>query len=180
MSALSWRATFWFCFAFALSIFTYLFFFFPETYRVNEKFDLELPTTNNEKERTSSVSSETIDQPDEQINNRSEEFKTASKVETSQNENVVPQAPTKRSMNPFAAFLMLRHPFIFLSSIISGIAFGCMFAVETIIPDLYEKHYGFNAWMTGKDKKNYGTTCIENASKSVFLQLQVLVILALV
>lgn len=153
MSPLSWRATFWFCFAFALSIFTYLFFFFPETYRVNEKFDLELPTTNNDKQSSSSLSSETIDQPDEQINNGVKECSNVEKVKTSQEEKVVPQVPLKRSMNPFAAFLMLRHPFIFFSSIISGIAFGCMFAVETIIPGLYETHYGFNAWMTGKDKE---------------------------
>lgn len=64
-------------------------------------------------------------------------------------EKLVIVAPVKKSFNPFGAFIMLKHPFILLSAVISGIAFGCMFAVETIIPELYESHYGFNSWQTG-------------------------------
>ena len=43
MSDLTWRATFWFCFAFGVFVTIVLFFFYPETYRDNEKFDAELP-----------------------------------------------------------------------------------------------------------------------------------------
>lgn len=136
MSALSWRATFWFCFAFALSIFSFLFFFFPETYRDNQKYDMVLPSS------TSSVS-ETIDEQPQIDENEKD-------VTVTQKEDKTFAAPVKKPMNPFGAFILLKHPFIFLSAVISGIAFGCMFAVETIIPDLYEIHYGFNSWQTGK------------------------------
>lgn len=39
MSELTWKATFWFCFAFGMAVFLYLFFLYPETYRDNAKFD---------------------------------------------------------------------------------------------------------------------------------------------
>lgn len=150
MSSLTWRATFWFCFAFALSIFTYLFFFFRETYRDNAKFDLVLPTANdNEKHSSSSLGSGTIDPSTELPAEKTSEESIPPQHNKEANLDTV-SPPVKRSMNPFAAFLLLRHPFIFLSSVISGIAFGCMFAVETIIPDLYETRYGFNSWQTGK------------------------------
>lgn len=151
MSPLSWRATFWFCFAFALAIMSALILFFPETYRINAKFDLELPTTiNTEADNITSVNSSSISSATlEQVPNSPEKESNVQeeKVVTIE-ENVNPDT-TKRRMNPIGAFLLLRHPFILLSAFISGIAFGCMFAVETIIPDLYESHYGFNSWKTG-------------------------------
>lgn len=137
MSALSWRATFWFCFAFALFIFSFLFLFFPETYRIHEKFDLELPSV---KDSTSTLNSN--DTPKQEVEKN--------EVMDRSDEKTVTPLPTVRRMNPFAAFILLKHPFIFLSAATSGIAFGCMFAVETIIPELYEKHYGLNSWQTGK------------------------------
>ncbi|KAI7873127.1 major facilitator superfamily domain-containing protein [Mucor mucedo] len=135
MSALSWRATFWFCFAFALFIFTCLFLFFPETYRDNQKYDMVLPTS------TSSISDTLDEQP--QIDENGKDGTVT------QNEEKTFVAPVRKPVNPFGAFILLKHPFILLSAVISGIAFGCMFAVETIIPDLYESHYGFNSWQTG-------------------------------
>lgn len=141
MSPLSWRATFWFCFALALSIFTFLFFLFPETYRQHDKYDLELPTT---KDSISSASSGTLNRA-EQSDSAVEKNETIDKSD----EKTVTPVPVKRRIDPLAAFYLLRHPFIFLSAVISGIAFGCMFAVETIIPGLYETNYGFNSWQTG-------------------------------
>ncbi|KAI8087316.1 major facilitator superfamily domain-containing protein [Thamnidium elegans] len=138
MSPLTWRATFWFCFAFALSIFTFLFLFFPETYRQHDKYDLELPTT---KDTSSSTSNDTL--------NKAEQSDSTVETIGQLDEKTVTPVPTKRRMDPLAAFYLLRHPFIFFSAVISGIAFGCMFAVETIIPGLYETHYGFNSWQTG-------------------------------
>lgn len=32
----------------------------------------------------------------------------------------------------------------------TGICFGTMFTIETIIPILYETTYGFESWQTGK------------------------------
>lgn len=45
MSPLGWRATFWFCFIFGIFIFIITFFFTPETYRDDAKFDAQLPVT---------------------------------------------------------------------------------------------------------------------------------------
>ncbi|KAI8330649.1 major facilitator superfamily domain-containing protein [Chlamydoabsidia padenii] len=52
-------------------------------------------------------------------------------------------------MNPLPPFLLLRHLFVLLASLGGGIAFGSVFAVETIIPPLYEEKYGFNSWKIG-------------------------------
>lgn len=136
MSDLSWRATFWFCFALACFIILYLLILFPETYRPSERFDVKLPVTLQDDNSSSS----TIDYNNNQNNQQNEKV------------TQVDQATTvikKQRVNPIAAFILLRHPFVLLASIISGIAFGAMFAVETIIPDLYETRYGFNSWQTG-------------------------------
>ncbi|KAG0182554.1 hypothetical protein DFQ28_006657 [Apophysomyces sp. BC1034] len=115
----SWRATFWFCFAFGIFILTVIFFFLPETYRDNEKFDTKLPTAATKQE------------PD-----------------TSPREKQEPEQK-KKSFNPIAPFLLLRHPFILIASIVSGIFFGSMFAVETIIPTAYQQNYHFTSWQIG-------------------------------
>lgn len=126
MSELTWKATFWFCFAFGMAVFLYLFFLYPETYRDNAKFDA-----------ADVGDAETI-------------------------KNVPTTTATHPKINPIEPFFLLRHPFIAVASFILGIAFGCMFAVETIIPDLMEQHYGFNAWQTGKPpKKLLFSSCIQ-------------------
>ncbi|KAG1474797.1 hypothetical protein G6F56_000132 [Rhizopus delemar] len=143
MSSLTWRATFWFCFAFALFIFSMVFIAFPETFRHASKFDVELPVTAN---KSALSSTETVERSD---NSNS----TCSKLEgakVSQEDNKEQTAPiNKKGINPIAPFLLLRHPFILFAAMASGIAFGCMFAIETITPDLYETQYGFNSWKTG-------------------------------
>lgn len=140
MSSITWRATFWFCFAFACCVLIFLIVVFPETYRVSEKFDTKLPRTS--QDTNSENSSPTV---------RSEESNEKIKSEHSDSD-LKSNAPVKRRINPLGAFLLLRHPFIFIAALVSGIAFGCMFAVETIIPDLYEINYGFDSWKTGKYK----------------------------
>ncbi|KAF1798868.1 major facilitator superfamily domain-containing protein [Mucor lusitanicus] len=133
ISALSWRATFWFCVAFAGTIAMALFFFFPETFRDETKWNDDKTVINPYNE---------VDQP---------AARSLSKEETAvnQSEIVVEEEPKKGGQHPLAAFVLLKHPFIMIASLVSGIAFGCMFAVETIIPDLYEEYYGFNSWQTG-------------------------------
>lgn len=136
-----------------MAITTYLFISFPETYRINALWDLALPTSvAPAKDNSSSISSETVEQAHQpQQLDADENNEKDIVIEKSENEKTAaPSAPVGRPrINPIAPFLMLRHPFIFISSIISGLAFGCMFAVETIIPGLYETHYGFNSWQTG-------------------------------
>ncbi|CEP14526.1 hypothetical protein [Parasitella parasitica] len=152
MSDLSWRATFWFCVAFALFIACSLFFFFPETYRDNAKWDMQLPTTASGDDASASSASSTTLEDDQRPAQEEEavavpEKRQIDSVEVS-HATPAPLQP-KRRTNPFAAFLLLRHPFVLCAALVSGVAFGCMFAVETIIPDLYESHYGFNSWQTG-------------------------------
>ncbi|KAI8373883.1 major facilitator superfamily domain-containing protein [Blakeslea trispora] len=115
MSAWSWRATFWFCFAFGLFNCITLFLFFRETFRVDERFDTKLPVASDGRKPA----------------------------------DLDPSQLKKRRIDPFAPFVLLKYPFIALASFVSAIAFGCMFAVETIIPELYETKYGFNSWQTG-------------------------------
>jgi MFS family permease len=159
MSALTWRATFWFCFAFALFIFALVFFFFPETYRIDSKFDLELPVSqpSNVSALSSSTGSITIPQDTDDkagsgLNKTGIEGSTVIQHEKKNAPETSGPKEAKKSINPIAPFLLLRHPFILIASLASGIAFGSMFAVETITPDLYEAHYGFNSWKTGKSK----------------------------
>ncbi|KAG1562064.1 hypothetical protein G6F49_001252 [Rhizopus delemar] len=156
MSALTWRATFWFCFAFALFIFSLVFFFFPETYRINSKFDLELPVSqpSNVSALSSSTDSMTIPQDTDDkagsgLNKTGIEGSTVVQNEKKNAPETSGPKEAKKSINPIAPFLLLRHPFILIASLASGIAFGSMFAVETITPDLYEAHYGFTSWKTG-------------------------------
>ncbi|KAI7862873.1 major facilitator superfamily domain-containing protein [Spinellus fusiger] len=55
----------------------------------------------------------------------------------------------KKGLNLIEPFLMLRHPFVFIASFTGGVMFGGMFAIETIIPEIYKNQYGFSAWQTG-------------------------------
>ncbi|KAL0090071.1 major facilitator superfamily domain-containing protein [Phycomyces blakesleeanus] len=113
MSAVSWRATFWFCFALGVVIFILCFLFLNETYRDNSKFD------------------------------------HVNEVSDAKSATLVEDQPRKKALNPIDPFLMLRHPFVFIASFTGGVMFGGMFAIETIIPKIYEDNYGFSAWQTG-------------------------------
>lgn len=51
----------------------------------------------------------------------------------------------------------MKHLFVSFIAIEIGFCFGTMFTLETLIPDLYYTHYGFDSWQTGKTilgKKN--------------------------
>ncbi|KAK4515879.1 uncharacterized protein ATC70_010837 [Mucor velutinosus] len=133
ISALSWRATFWFCVAFAGAVAAGLFFFFPETFRDEYKW-------NDDK---------TVITPYSELNQPATQDLSKEKTTADQSEIVIEEEPRKGGQHPLAAFILLKHPFIMIASLVSGIAFGCMFAVETIIPDLYKEYYGFNSWQTG-------------------------------
>ncbi|KAG0169424.1 hypothetical protein DFQ28_003683 [Apophysomyces sp. BC1034] len=124
----SWRAAFLFCFAFGVFIFIMYFIFVPETHRDSKKFDVQLPT---EASCEQNMEGSTISMNDHS------------------NEKTNATIGGKKSLNLFTPFLMLRHPFVFLAAFVSGIAFGSMFAVETIIPNIYESRYGFNSWQIG-------------------------------
>lgn len=47
--------------------------------------------------------------------------------------------------NPFKALLFLRYPFVWVTSISTGMSFAIMFTLETITPVLYQNTYGLNS-----------------------------------
>ncbi|OAD07841.1 hypothetical protein MUCCIDRAFT_135793 [Mucor lusitanicus CBS 277.49] len=118
MSPLGWRATFWFCCALGIFIFLITFFFTPETFRVDAKFDIELPVANNECIDSAASDKDTL-------HSNSHRF------------------------NPFTAFILLRHPFVFLASVVAALFFAAMFATEAILPDAFKEVYGLSSWQTG-------------------------------
>ncbi|KAI9316276.1 major facilitator superfamily domain-containing protein [Dichotomocladium elegans] len=153
MSPLSWRATYWFCFAYGVFVALLLFVFYPETYR-GTHFDRQLPTITVD-EKPAAAEHTSPDDPAGADRSRcaSSEASTVSismdPAPTNKNDNQLVESTVKKTLNPILPFLLLRHPHILLAAVVSGVAFGAMFAVETIIPNLYESHYGFNSWKTG-------------------------------
>ncbi|KAI9023811.1 major facilitator superfamily domain-containing protein [Phycomyces nitens] len=133
MSDASWKATFWFTFAYGVFIVIFCFIFMDETYRDNEKFDLELPMQTPRENDTLSTTGTVLSE--------NQPPKSAEIVES------VPAKP--KTINPIAPLFLLRHPFVFLPSFSGAVAFGGMFAVETMIPIVYTENYGFPAWKTG-------------------------------
>ncbi|KAI9251788.1 major facilitator superfamily domain-containing protein [Phascolomyces articulosus] len=169
MTKQTWRATFWFLFAYGITILILVFFALPETYRDNERFDKEvqeqsLQKAHDDEEKGKIEDIKEGDNKEEKnymqdddvcsmdpgttvINvdqNDGEQNNTKDKIETVRSA----RANSKR-INPIEPFLMLRHPFVLLASMISGISFGAMYAIETIMPSLYQTHYNFVAWQTG-------------------------------
>lgn len=172
MSPLGWRATFWFCFTFGLFIFIITFFFTPETYRDDAKFDAQLPIVNDEKRslddgdaassqcsdstviNSSSLTVEEVPNIDVVPENEQQEKDLEKYVVANASKEDIPEQSEavvlkKKPFNPFAPFKLLRHPFVFLSSITAGFFFGAMFATEAILPEAFKHTYGLNSWQTG-------------------------------
>ncbi|KAI9316277.1 major facilitator superfamily domain-containing protein [Dichotomocladium elegans] len=160
-SALSWRTTFWFCFAFALTVIVLIAIAYPETYRDDIRFDSypggDAGVADNVSARSTLL--EAAEERDLARNNDTVPIETPhpkttvlQPIPTANAPGSQPKAATtarKKPINPIRPFLMLRHPHVLMASLVSGVAFGCMFAVETIIPDLFQSRYRFNAWQTG-------------------------------
>lgn len=162
MSPLSWRATFWFCVTFGLTVIVLVMAAYPETYREDAKFDLAIT---NEKGTEQQQHNSNVD-PDDGASTATTGSNTVSvHASDSHAKNDKPKSATidatatslakkekRKPINPIRPFLMLRHPHVLLVAIIQGCFFGAMFAVETIIPDLFETNFGFTSWQTGKVK----------------------------
>ncbi|CDS12234.1 hypothetical protein LRAMOSA04429 [Lichtheimia ramosa] len=54
-----------------------------------------------------------------------------------------------KMVNPLSALALLRHPFVFICATATGFAFGGMFAIENMLPDLYTNTYAFSASLIG-------------------------------
>ena len=157
MSHLSWRATFWFCVAFGLTVITLVMAAYPETYREDAKFD-DLAITdekgaaqqqrhNGNMDPDDGASTATTGSNTVSVHSPDNHLKNNDKPKVN---STLAKKEKRKPINPIRPFLMLRHPHVLLVAIIQGSAFGCMFAVETIIPDLFETNFGFTSWQTGK------------------------------
>lgn len=204
-TGLGWRSTFWFCVAYGLFLFCFLFVFLPETYRLDK--DWETPEVDEKQQQQQ--------QQDEQQDPQLQQRRSASHLSASEQISNIDtlrqetpdnddqpldlEASTKSSrrnslsstvahggltqydgednvdrhngedthhstssgssssianksnkFNPLQSVLLLRHMFVFMIAVQTGICFGTMFTIETIIPDLYTQYYGFESWQTGK------------------------------
>ncbi|KAI8138759.1 major facilitator superfamily domain-containing protein [Fennellomyces sp. T-0311] len=132
-TALGWRASFWFCSGYGVFLFCFLFTFLPETYRREQRYS--------EKSVPAAIDSNTTITPEDVETSTIATIDSQSAPETSPKQ--------QKRMNPFRSIFLLRHLFVFLIALGTGIIFGTMFTIETIIPNLYETTYGFESWQTG-------------------------------
>ncbi|KAI8088705.1 major facilitator superfamily domain-containing protein [Halteromyces radiatus] len=198
---LGWRSTFWFCVAYGMFLFCFLFMFLPETYRLDQ--DWRLPAIEEKQvappiERLSTYPSDVTHVNNKVLENKQYPFlqsassssdyslNTSESVKTPRRdslsstiahgghtqyddgdlerninnsdvayyqENPSSPSPTPTSQstgfNPVRSVLLLRHMFVWMIAVQTGICFGTMFTIETIIPDLYATYYGFESWQTG-------------------------------
>ncbi|KAI9026627.1 major facilitator superfamily domain-containing protein [Phycomyces nitens] len=145
---LGWRATFWFCAAYGAFLFCFLFIFLPETYRVEQIWDAHHQTNIETKVSLSAESSS--DESNQHTRVDSTRDLEAVDVDPNQADSIsfFKEQPVQR-LNPFKSITMLKHVFVLLIAIQTGICFGTMFTIETVIPDLYEAAYALQSWQTG-------------------------------
>lgn len=158
-TAAGWRSVFWICAGYGMFLFMFLFLFFPETYRLDHQWDqtfreLQSQTilANNCQPTSSKDSANSIDVIDSSI--KSPEniavVLEGAPVEDNPHNPSTEIIASKSRFNPFQSFTMLKYTFVCFVAIEIGFCFGTMFTLETLIPDLYYIHYGFDSWQTGK------------------------------
>ncbi|KAG2177313.1 hypothetical protein INT43_007970 [Umbelopsis isabellina] len=152
LSAATWRATFWFCVAFGCFGLIAIFFLLPETYRDDAKWDAEAAKREAEQQKIEGVQDPADQEADNGIENN-EKPESDTTVADKQPEQPDPEDPKKetkrKSINLFDPLISLCQPFVFLTAFMTAVAFGGMFAVETIIPGQYESKFHLNTWQTG-------------------------------
>ncbi|KAI7896717.1 major facilitator superfamily domain-containing protein [Mucor mucedo] len=133
-TAIGWRSVFWICAGYGVLLFLFLFFFFPETYRLDHQWDQTFTELQSQTTLVDLSSVVVLDQ---------EEPKPSTPPP--------PPPPVENTtrFNPFKSFMMLKYAFVCCVAIEIGFCFGTMFTLETLIPDLYYEHYGFDSWQTG-------------------------------
>ncbi|KAI7854708.1 major facilitator superfamily domain-containing protein [Circinella umbellata] len=157
ISNLTWRSTFIFCVAFGAFVLIITFLFMPETYRDNKKFDIAttLPTTTSPSP-SPVASATTVLEPHKKSElfdkNDSSNFKNNKNCNQQHQLQQLQQQQEKikkKTFNPIRPLLMLRYPHVLLPSLVGGIVFGSFFALEAVLPILYEEIYGFAPWELG-------------------------------
>ncbi|KAI8391752.1 major facilitator superfamily domain-containing protein [Radiomyces spectabilis] len=150
-SGLGWRFTFWFCAAYGVFLFLFLFVGLPETYRLDHVWNTELPVHRELEGPTmiTLVRSENDDIGSAKPEDSKYRLGETSSVALTSRSTVSIEPEPKTKLNPFKSIAMLKHMFVWLIAVQTGICFGTMFTIETIIPDLYAHTYRFESWQTG-------------------------------
>ncbi|KAL0087552.1 major facilitator superfamily domain-containing protein [Phycomyces blakesleeanus] len=146
VSAMGWRATFWFCAGYGVFLFCFLLLFLPETYRIDHVWDNGLPI---KKPRPLSPVPLPVATRDEEEGGSSGVASDEPDNSEDSDDEYIQEPPPQGRMNPIQSIALLRHTFVWLIALQTGFCFGTMFTIETIIPDLYDEYYHFESWQTG-------------------------------
>lgn len=152
-TAAGWRSVFWICAGYGIFLFVFLFFFLPETYRLEQQWEQTFKQLQSETNLSSSltVTSKAVnDGNDSFIKTSNPNDAPATPITPSPKEEGPKEIETRGKFNPLQSFAMLKYVFVCFVAIEIGFCFGTMFTIETLIPDLYYLHYGFNSWQTGE------------------------------
>ncbi|CEP16072.1 hypothetical protein [Parasitella parasitica] len=136
-TAAGWRSVFWLCTGYGIFLFVFFFVFFPETYRVDHRWDQQF----------TELPSQTTLAMDEASRRGSSAVSVSMPAPASL--PVVADAASHPGFNPFKSLAMMQYIFVCFIAIEIGFCFGTMFTLETLIPDIYFTHYGFDSWQTG-------------------------------
>jgi MFS family permease len=145
-----WRSVFWLCTGYGVFLFVFFFVFFPETYRLDHKWDQNFAKLQSQATLVPATAmAEATSQPSLLESN----IKTNNTAETGGDDPIehqqLQQLIVSARFNPFKSFTMMQYVFVCFVAIQVGFCFGTMFTLETLIPDLYYTHYGFDSWQTG-------------------------------
>ena len=126
----------------------------PETYRDNTKFDIAktLPVISPSPVTLSSTVLEV--QENSEISDNDVKINIGNNKKNNQQHHHQLQQQQEKSkkkrFNPIRPFLLLRYLHVLLPSLVGGIVFGSFFALEAVLPILYEETYGFSPWELGQ------------------------------
>lgn len=126
-----WRSVFWLLFVFGCILLALVLFAMEETYREESVWGKESKAIEKNEDQDDEKRSNPVDEND-QLDTSEQNTMTESKM-----------------MNPFASLALLRHPFVLIFSMATGFAFGGMFAIENMLPELYTNVYGLSSGIIG-------------------------------
>jgi MFS family permease len=163
----SWRATFWFCFIYAATACVGMILFTVETYRPTDFSPPTLTSSSSSSHLKMSNSIEMEDvgerdalaissvgdraHPPNDNNDKNEEYSKIeiddrAKSESTPTAEDPPPTPISKPFNPIQSLLFLRYNFVYFTALSTGVAFGVMFMLETILPELFQQTYNLNSW----------------------------------
>lgn len=161
----NWRATFYFCVAYSGLVCSAMALITVETYRpasfdslssgvelssIHSEIEDETEEDETMKIKNFSISEERDDgNEDDSTNDENTNSTNYDKDKLISKSSTSPSSPStlspSSSFNPLRALFFLQHPFVALTSISVGVAFGIMFTIETILPDLFDEAYHLNS-----------------------------------